>query len=171
MNPFVVKYADFSATNLVDAEGEFHGSIRISLAKEKAREANLDLVCFNKPNRGKPALCKVIDFGKWKYHQKKAEKKERKHTKKCTKELKFTPVIDKHDLDHKIQQIIEFLEEGDDVLVTMRFKGFHKRLRNEGKLVVDEIAKQCKDYGKEAHRKQDSNSISVRLVKQIVKEK
>jgi len=171
MQPFVVKYADFSITNLVDSEETFHSSVRISFAKDKAREANLDLVCFNKPSNGKPALCKIVDFGKWKYYQKKSEKKEKQNAKKETKELRFTPVIGEHDLDHKIKQIIEFLENDDDVLITMRFKGIHRRLKDVGKQVVDDIINRCKDYGKESHRKQDNNSISVRIVKQTVKEK
>lgn len=168
MQPFVVNYADFRETNLVDADGSFYKLINISVAKSKAKDANLDLVCFNKPSNGKPALCKVIDFGKWKYYQSKAEKKERQQAKKETKEIRFTPVISQHDLDHKVKQIIEFLEEGDDVLVTMRFKGIHHRLKGEGRKIISEIIDRCKDYGKESHKKEDNSNISVRLVKQTV---
>lgn len=165
MQPFVINYADFMETNLVDVDGTFKTKVRISLAKTLAKEAGLDLVCFNKPSGNNPALCKIIDYGKWKYQQEKIEKKERQGSKKETKEVKFTPVIDKHDVEHKVRQIKEFLADGDDVLVTMRFKGIHHRLKNEGKRIVNEIMESCKEVGKELHRKQDNDNISVRMVK------
>jgi translation initiation factor IF-3 len=171
MEPFVINYADFSQTNLVDADGNFCGVVHISVAKTKAREANLDLVCFNKPNGKNPALCKIIDYGKWKYQQEKTEKKEKQHAKKETKEVKFSPVISEHDIEHKVKKIIEFLDEGDDVLLTMRFKGIHHRLKDEGKRIIGEILEMCKAHGKEYHRKQDNDNISVRMVKLTEKEK
>lgn len=165
MQPFVINYADFIETNLIDSNGDFHKSIHISVAKSKAREAGLDLVCFNKPSGKSPALCKILDFGKWKYQQDKIEKKEKLNAKRETKEVKFTPVIDKNDIEHKVRQIIEFLQDGDDVLITMRFKGIHHRLKDEGRRVVSEILEKCKLYGKECHRKQDNDNISVRMAK------
>ena len=169
MQPFVVNYVDFKETNLIDADGKFYSLLNISIAKNKAREAGLDLICFNKPNGKSPALCKVLDYGKWKYNQGKLEKKEKLNSKKETKEIRFTPVISENDIEHKVKQIIEFLKEGDDVLVTMRFKGIHHRLKDEGKRIIGVIMEKCKDYGKESHRKNDNNFICVRLVKQTGK--
>ena len=166
MQPFIVNYVDFKETNLIDAEGKFHGLLHISIAKNRAKDANLDLVCFNKPNGKTPALCKVIDYGKWKYQQDKVDKKAKLNSKKETKEIRFTPVICEGDIEHKVRQIIEFLQDGDDVLVTMRFKGIHHRLRDEGKRIIGVILEKCKEYGKEIHRSQDNNNICVRVVKQ-----
>lgn len=165
MQPFIVNYVDFKETNLIDANGQFNSLVHISIAKSKAKEAYLDLVCFNKPNGKTPALCKIIDYGKWKYQQDKIDKKEKLNSKKETKEIRFTPVISENDIEHKVRQIIEFLKEGDDVIVTMRFKGIHHRLKDEGKRIIGIILEKCKDYGKELHRKQDNNNICVRLVK------
>jgi len=171
MNPFVVNYADFTETNLIDAEGKFLGVVRISVAKSKARESNMELVCFNKPSGKTPALCKILDYGKWKYQQEKSFKKDKQNARKETKEIRFTPVISEHDVDHKVKQVIEFLEDGDDVLITMRFKGIHHRLKDEGKRIVGEIIEKCKNYGKEDYRKQDNSNICIRMVKLTEKEK
>lgn len=171
MHPFVINYADFTETNLIDADGKFLGIVHISVAKSKAREANLELVCFNKPVGRTPALCKILDYGKWKYQQEKSEKKDRHNAKKETKEVRFTPVISEHDVEHKVKQIIEFLEEGDDVLISMRFKGIHHRLKDEGRRIIGEILEKCKAHGKEHHRKQDNDNICVRMVKLTEKEK
>lgn len=170
MHPFIISYADFTETNLVDADGTFLGIVHISVAKTKARDAKLDLVCFNKPTGKNPALCKILDYGKWKYQQEKAEKKNQQ-AKKETKEIRFTPVIGENDVDHKVKQILEFLEDGDDVLITMRFKGIHHRLKDEGRRIIGEILEKCKAHGKEHHRKQDNDSICVRMVKLTEKEK
>lgn len=171
MQPFIINYADFKETNLIDENGQFHSLIYILVAKNKAKEANLDLVCFSKPNGKTPALCKIIDYGKWKYQQEKLEKKEKLNSKKETKEIRFTPVIGEHDIEHKTKQIIEFLQDGDDVLITMRFKGIHHRLKEEGKRIISVILEKCKEYGKESHRKQDNDNICVRIIKQTEKEK
>lgn len=165
MQPFVVNYVDFKETNLIDEKGTFHKLLHISIAKTKARESGQDLVCFNKPSGSSPALCKIIDFGKWKYQQEKIEKKAKQAFKKETKEVRFTPVIGENDIEHKVKQISEFLKDGDDVLVTMRFKGIHHRLKDDGRRIVDQILDKCKDCGKEVHRKQDNDSICLRLAK------
>lgn len=163
-NPFVVKYVDFNFTSLLDADNKFHKSVRIKDAKNMAREANLDLVCFNIPKKGENPLCKIIDYGKWKYHNKKERKKQKILTRHEVKEIQLTPVIDTNDLNHKIGQIIGFLKHKDDVVVIMKFKGIHKKLYLTGEKLLDQVVGQCKEYGTEQHKKKNKNNISVRLV-------
>ena len=62
--PFVIRYADFTVTKLIDEQGTYYERIGISEAKKKAQDAGLDLVCFNKPGKNDIAFCKIVDFGK-----------------------------------------------------------------------------------------------------------
>lgn len=163
MQPFIVNKVVFPETKLIDENGQFNQSVPVYVAINKAKEVGLDLVCFNKPDKGETALCKIIDFGKWKYHQEKILKQEKKKSKIETKEVRFTPVIGEHDIEHKVKQIIEFLDDGDYVVLTMKFKGIHHRLKDEGKRIVNEVIDKCKEKGKELSRKQDNNNITVRL--------
>jgi len=161
-NPFVVNYVNFSTTRLVDAEHNYHSEIGIGEAKKKAQEAGLDLVCFSMPERGGLALCKIIDFGKWKYSEEKKKKKD-KTGKKITKEIRLSPVIGEHDVEHKVKHVKEFIEEGDDVLFTMKLKGRQRVHFDEAEKRMDEIVALCSDYCKEISRKKSSNMIIVRV--------
>jgi len=164
MEPYLVDYAKFYETRLVDSTNVYHQSINIKKAKELARSANLDLVCFNNPTKDTLALCKIIDYGKFRYEQEKLKKKE-KHKKPESKEIRFTPVISEHDIEHKIKQILDFLEDGHEVIVTMRFKGIHHRMYSEGERIVNVIVDKCKEKGKEVNRKKTGDNIIVKLTK------
>ena len=163
-NPYVVQYSDFRETSLVDEKETFHQKINIKIAKEMAKESGLDLVCFNEPSGNKPALCKILNYGKWKYTNDKADKKQKQH-KKETKEIRFTPTIDSNDLNHKITQIKGFIDGGHDVVLSMRFKGIHRRMFAQGEELIDEIIIKCNDFSKETYKKKTHNNISARLVK------
>jgi len=107
---------------LIDAEGENHGTVSIDRAKEIASEQGLDLVEIS-PNNN-PPICKVLDFGKYKYQsQKKAAEARKKQKTQDVKEIKMRPNIDTHDYDVKMRAINKFLGEGDKVKVTLRFRG------------------------------------------------
>ncbi len=87
-----------------------------------AREAGLDLVEIS-PNN-KPPICKILDFGKYKYQsQKKAADQRKKQKTQDVKEIKMRPNIDTHDYQVKMRSVVKFLEEGDKVKVTLRFRG------------------------------------------------
>ena len=87
-----------------------------------AEEAGLDLVEIS-PNAA-PPVCKIMDFGKYKYEQQKRESEARKNQKIIEiKEIKFRPGTDKHDYDVKMRSVLKFLDEGDKVKVTLRFRG------------------------------------------------
>ncbi len=91
-------------------------------ALQAAREAGLDLVEIS-PN-SKPPICKILDFGKYKYQaQKKAAEARKKQKTQDVKEIKMRPNIDIHDYEVKMRSVYRFLEEGDKVKVTMRFRG------------------------------------------------
>lgn len=107
---------------LIDAEGENRGTVNTQEAMEMARDAGLDLVAIS-PN-AKPPVCKILDLGKFKYQAQKKAAEARKRQKIIeVKEIKMRPNIDIHDYGVKMRAVQKFLEEGDKVKVTMRFRG------------------------------------------------
>ena len=107
---------------LVGADGEMIGIVTTREALVAAEEAGLDLVEIS-PNAD-PPVCKVLDFGKYKYEQQKKKNEARKKQKVIeVKEIKLRPNIDDHDYDVKMRSATSFLGEGDKVKVTMRFRG------------------------------------------------
>lgn len=107
---------------LIDAEGTNVGVTPINEAIAKAKEVGLDLVEIS-PNTN-PPVCKILDYGKYKYQaQKKAAEARKKQKTVEVKEIKLRPGIDKHDYDVKKRAMQRFFEEGDKVKVTLRFRG------------------------------------------------
>jgi translation initiation factor IF-3 len=107
---------------LIDAEGENRGVVAIQEALALAEDAGLDLVEIS-PNND-PPICKILDLGKYKYQaQKKAAEKRKKQKTQEVKEIKMRPNIDTHDYEVKMRSVRKFLEEGDKVKLTMRFRG------------------------------------------------
>ena len=107
---------------LIDAEGHNRGVVNLSDAQQLAEEASLDLVEIV-PN-ATPPVCKILDFGKYKYEEQKKKNEAKKKQKVIeVKEVKFRPSIDNHDYDVKIRSMQKFIGEGDKVKVTMRFRG------------------------------------------------
>lgn len=164
MEPFIVNKIIYPFTRLVDNNGSYHESISIKTSLELARQAGKDLVCFNKPEKNQLALCKIINYGKWKYQHDKALKKEKLH-KKETKEVRFSYNIDPHDIEHKIKQIVEFLDEGNDVVLTMKLMGRDNRFMKEAKERMNNIALKCSNNGKILSQKEAGSQIIIRLGK------
>ncbi|HEX5007889.1 MAG TPA: translation initiation factor IF-3, partial [Hyphomonadaceae bacterium] len=107
---------------LIDAEGEKQGEMPISAALDAAREAGLDLVEVA-PNSN-PPVCKILDYGKYRFEEQKKKAETRKKAKRIElKEIKVRPNIDDHDYNVKMKAIHRFFEEGDKVKVTLRFRG------------------------------------------------
>jgi len=112
-----------------------------------AAEAGLDLVEIS-PN-AKPPVCKVMDFGKFKYEQQKRESEARKKQKTIeVKEVKFRPNTDTHDYDVKMRNVFKFLEAGDKVKVTLRFRGREMAHQDLGRNLLQRISDDVKDVGK-----------------------
>lgn len=161
--PFVVDWADFKETRMLDENQNFIPRIAIGEAKEKAKDLGLDLVCFNLPSSNALAFCKILDFGKWEYQEEKSKKKQKHDSNKGKKEIRFSMSIDTHDIEHKIKQAKEFFAEGDDVTFTMRLKGRQRAHFSEAKEKMDEIVAMCSEEAKELSRKESNTFISVRL--------
>src|SRR5581483_8149703 len=107
---------------LIDATGHNHGATPIQAALEMAQSAGLDLVEIA-PNSS-PPVCKILDYGKFKYQaQKKAAEARKKQHVVEIKEIKLRPMIDDHDYDVKMRAMKRFFEEGDKVKITLRFRG------------------------------------------------
>ena len=107
---------------LVDERGEMIGVVTRNEALQRATEAGLDLV--EVAANADPPVVKILDFGKFKYEEQKRKNEARKKQKVIeVKEIKLRPGIDDHDYDVKMRSMMKFLEEGDKVKVTMRFRG------------------------------------------------
>lgn len=103
-----------------------------------AEEAGLDLVEIS-PNAN-PPVCKIMDFGKFKYEQQKRESEARKkQTTIQVKEVKFRPNTDTHDYDVKMRNVIKFLEKGDKVKITLRFRGREMAHQNLGMELLQKV--------------------------------
>lgn len=161
--PFVVKHGDFATTRLIDINEHYHQSIPTGDAKTMAKEAGLDLVCFNKPDEKTLALCKIVDFGKWKYSNEKKKKKQVKEGKQITKEIRLSPVISSNDINHKIKHVKGFIEDGNDVVLFMRIKGRQRAHFDVAEEKMNEIVAMCLEYSEEVSRRKNPSMIAVRL--------
>jgi translation initiation factor IF-3 len=123
---------------LVKEDGTMVGVVPVREALIMAEEAGLDLVEIS-PNAS-PPVCKILDFGKFKYELQKKESEARKKQKVIeVKEIKLRPGIDEHDYQVKMRSVHRFLEEGDKVKVTMRFRGREMVHQELGMKVLDRV--------------------------------
>ncbi|MGB3556750.1 MAG: translation initiation factor IF-3 [Jannaschia sp.] len=129
------------------AEGENAGVVSPARALQMAEDAGLDLVEIS-PNAN-PPVCKIMDFGKFKYETQKKESEARKKQKIIeVKEVKFRPNTDVHDYDVKMRNVFRFLESGDKVKVTLRFRGREMAHQNLGRELLERVAKDTEEVGK-----------------------
>ena len=132
---------------LVGADGEMIGVVTTREALAAAEDAGLDLVEIS-PNAD-PPVCKILDFGKFKYEQQKKKNEARKKQKVIeVKEIKLRPNIDDHDYDVKMRSATNFLEEGDKVKVTMRFRGREMMHQELGMNVLMRVREQLDPLAK-----------------------
>ena len=128
---------------VVSAEGEQLGIMPIQTALETARGQELDLV--EVAPEAQPPVCRIMDFGKYKYTQARRLKEARKkQTTILVKEVKMGPKTEKHDFDFKVKHVRRFLEEGHKAKVTVRFKGREMAHPQLGRQVLDTIANNLK---------------------------
>jgi translation initiation factor IF-3 len=132
---------------LIGADGENVGVVSPARALAMAEEAGLDLVEIS-PN-AEPPVCKIMDFGKYKYEQQKreAEARRKQHIIEI-KEIKFRPGTDTHDYDVKMRSVMKFLSEGDKVKVTLRFRGREMAHQQLGLELLNRVAADVGDAGK-----------------------
>jgi len=132
---------------VIDENGENLGVMYTREAIEQAQSAGLDLVEVS-PNVD-PPVCKFLDIGRYKYEsQKKANEQRKKQKTQEIKEIKMRPNIDDHDYDVKMRKVFEFLEEGDKVKVTMRFRGREMAHGELGMAVLQRVQEQTADMAK-----------------------
>jgi translation initiation factor IF-3 len=132
---------------LINHNGEMIGVVSVAEGLRLAEEAGLDLVEIS-PG-AEPPVCKILDFGKYKYEVQKREHEARKKQKVIQiKEIQLRPTIDKHDLNIKLRHIIEFLEEGDRVRISLRFRGREMDHTNLGFQVIERVQEALKDHAK-----------------------
>ncbi len=132
---------------LIGSDGDNVGVVEIHDALERAKDEGLDLVEIS-PNAD-PPVCKILDFGKYKYEvAKKANEARKKQKTIDVKEIKMRPNIDAHDYDVKMRSIRKFLLEGDKVKVTMRFRGREMAHQELGLAVLDRVREQFDEDAK-----------------------
>lgn len=141
--PRINEQIRISPVRVIGPEGEQFGVLPTSQAMERAREAGLDLVEVAPTER--PPVCKIMDYGKYRYQQ---SKKQGKQVQQKRKEIRVSPVTGDHDLETKINQARRFLEHHDKVLVKVRFRGREMQHIEEGqrvmKYILDHLADVCK---------------------------
>lgn len=130
---------------LIDENGEQVGIVATDDAIERAVTAQLDLVELD-PNAD-PPVCRIMDFGKWKFEQSKKQQAAKKKQKQIqVKEVKFRPGTDSGDYEVKLRSLKRFLEEGDKIKVTMRFRGREMAHQELGLELLERIEKDLEDH-------------------------
>ena len=131
---------------LIDEEGNQLGIVSSREAQKIADERKLDLVKI--APTAKPPVCRIMDYGKYKFDQVKKEKEARKKQKTVdVKELRLSPSIDTHDIQVKVKKAIEFLKDGDKVKVSIRFRGREIGHSKTANIILENFAKDISEYG------------------------
>ena len=129
---------------LIGVDGEQLGIVSSKEAQRLADEAGLDLVKI--APTAKPPVCKIIDYGKYRYEQARKEKEAKKKQKTIElKEIRLSPNIDTNDLNTKINSAKKFIEKGNKVKVTLRFRGREMAHMNQSKYILDDFAESLAD--------------------------
>ena len=127
-----------ASVRLIDEEGENVGVVATPEALERAMDTGLDLVEISP--HADPPVCKILDYGRYKYEAQKKKNEARKRQKVIDiKEIKMRPNIDSHDYDVKMRSIERFLDDGDKVKVTMRFRGREMAHQELGLAVLKKV--------------------------------
>ncbi len=143
---------------LIDSSGKNIGETDTYVALQKARDAELDLVEVGANSN--PPVCRIMDYSKYIYEQKKKQRKNKAGRAKELKEFRFSVVIDKYDMDTRIRRALEFLEKGHPVKITVTRKG--RQPYQQMKEVFSQILTNFSEYSSiESEPKSESNSISI----------
>ena len=138
---------DCDEIRLIGSQGENIGIVSPEKGITLANEEALDLVEIS-PNAN-PPVCKIMDYGKYKYEQQKKEAEARKKQKTIdVKEIKFRPNTDVHDYEVKMRSVAKFLDHGDKVKITMRFRGREMAHQELGKDLLERVAEDTSEIGK-----------------------
>ena len=149
---------------MVGEEGEQLGIMSSQEAQKMADEAGLDLV--NISPKAKPPVCKIMDYGKYRFEQNKRQKEAKKNQKIVTlKEMRLSATIDKHDMEVKAKNVRKFLEAGDKVKISIRFRGRQLSHTDQGRLVMNMFLEMLDDRAAvEKNAKMEGRSMFMILV-------
>lgn len=148
---------------VIDQNGEQLGIKTKTEALEMAGRVNLDLVLV--APTAKPPVARIMDYGKFKFEQQKKEREARKNQKVISiKEVRLSPTIEEHDFNTKLRNAIKFLEKGDKVKASIRFKGRAITHKEIGQKVLTRFAEACNELATiESHPKMDGRSMFMVL--------
>lgn len=135
-----------SPVRVIDQEGEMVGVIPTDQALQLAREAGLDLVEVAPQSR--PPVCRILDYGKFKYDQKKKQQKNTKTHQVQLKEIRLRPKTGEHDIEFKMKRARQFLEHRDKVKLNIMFRGRENAHRDRGQEMLEEIIAALEDVAK-----------------------
>ena len=131
---------------VIDDNGEQLGVMEMAKALQLAQDSDLDLVEVSP--KAVPPVCRIIDYGKFVYQQsKRAHEAKKKQKTTHLKEVKVGPNIDDHDLLIKLKHAREFLEHGDKLKITIKFRGREMRLESRGRDILKRVIKELEDVG------------------------
>ncbi|MDR2598523.1 MAG: translation initiation factor IF-3 [Holosporales bacterium] len=155
---------NFEEVRLVSENGESVGIVPIDEARRLASEASLDLVLISADSL--PPVCKILDYGKYRYELQKKKLESRKNQKIiCLKEVQVRPFIGDNDLLIKCRAIKKFIEEdGDKVKVVLRFRGRELSRQELGREVIKKILDFCQDFAKEESEPKLEGSVITTIL-------
>ena len=154
---------DVPQVRVIDAKGENHGVISLEDALEIADEAGLDLVEVSP--QVSPPVCKVLDYGKYKYEQQKKANEARKKQKTIdVKEIKMRPSIDEHDYQVKMKNVRKFLNNGDKVKMTIRFRGREMAHQDLGLRVLTRVREELEEIIKIEQMPKSEGRLMVMVI-------
>ncbi|MBP7149528.1 MAG: translation initiation factor IF-3 [Acidobacteria bacterium] len=154
----------FSPVRLIDEEGNQVGIIAVEEALSMAQQRGLDLVEVAADAR--PPVCRIMDFGRYRYEQqKKAQAARKKQHQVEIKQIKYRPSIDDHDFETKTNRVREFLGEGHKVRVTVMFRRRDLRRPENGEMVLQRVIETVKDLGapEDRSRQNTGRDLSITL--------
>lgn len=151
----------FREVLVIDEEGEQLGVMSTSDALDRAYDQNLDLYCV--APQAKPPVCKILDYGRFRFEQKKKAKESKKNQHVTEiKPIRVSPVIDEHDFQTKLKHARKWLEAGMKVKIDMRFRGRMMTRQDVGRKVMERFISETSDLGSvEARPKLEGNIMSA----------
>ena len=155
----------FKETKLIDENGVFYGKFDLGMAIKRAYLNKMDLVCFNEPDATGLALCKIIDYNKWKYNSEKAKKKSENSQSHKTKEFQFSTCIGAHDIQHKCNQMKEALDRGHGVIMCIKVNMKNEKQKALAGHKTEEIISFIDPFAKVVTKKINENRIEIVIAK------
>lgn len=148
---------------MIAPDGEQLGVVSLQEALQKAEDNNLDLVEVSAA--ANPSVCRIMDYGKYRYEQQKREREARKRHKTITvKEVKMRPNIEEHDFQVKVRNAQRFLEDGNKVKCTLRFRGREIVHKDLGRIVLQRLAESVEAVSKiERHPSMEGRTMIMIL--------